>query len=347
DDKKDATPEKPTTTTAARKPAPTFEPGTTMDTIQEKGKIVVGTKFDQRGFGLKNPTSGEVEGFDAEIAKLIAAGIFGGEADDVTDKIEFVESVSKNREPFIQEGKVDIVIATYTINDVRKEVVDFAGPYFVAQQDILTKKSDTSINQVSDLNGKKVCTATGSTSEKNLRAKAPRAQLTLFSTYSECAEALTDGRVVAVSTDNAILAGIANDSQGAFKLVKAPFSDEPYGIGLKKGDEPFREFLNDRLEQVMESGEWAEAFEDTLGAIGLDTPTPPEVDRYQADGAGTSDDGSTTSSSGGSTSSTVKRSTTSTTRKPASSSTTARPSTTTTTVATTMTTVATTNTTEP
>lgn len=350
--KKDAAP-KGTTTSATvkkKKAAPTFEPGTTMDTIQGNGKIVVGTKFDQRGFGVKSATTGQVEGFDAEIAKLIAAGIFGGEAKDVEDKIEFVEAVSRNREPFIQEGKVDIVIATYTINDVRKEVVDFAGPYYIAQQDVMVKKSDTSIRQVSDLNSKKVCTARGSTSEKNLRAKAPRAQLTLLATYAECATALTQGTVVAVSTDKAILAGLVSDSQGAFKLVKVPFNDEPYGIGLKKGDEPFREFLDDRLEQIMQSGEWAEGFAATLGKLGLDTPAPPEVDRYQATGTSSSDSSSSTSTlstkgTGSSTSSTLKGSTTTTTRR---STTTSRPSTTTTTGSTTTSSPSsTTNTTEP
>ncbi len=275
------------TTTEAKKAAPKFDAGTTMDTLQKKGSIVVGVKFDQPGFGQNNPTTGKVEGFDVEIAKLIAAGIFGGDADDAESKIQFKESVSKNREPFIQNGEVDLVIATYTINDTRKQVVDFAGPYFVAEQDIMVKKDDNTIKSVNDLNGKKVCTAKGSTSEKNLRAKAANADVTLFDTYSQCAEALTDGRVVAVTTDNTILAGLVQASNGAFKLVKAPFSDEPYGIGLKKGDDAFRDFLNDRLEEIFDNGEWAEAFEETLGKIGLDTPEPPKIDRYTSAGGAT------------------------------------------------------------
>ena len=306
DDEADDT-AKATTTTEA--PAPEFDAGTTMAAIQSKGKIVVGTKFDQPGFGLKNPTSGEVEGFDVEIAELMAMGIFGGDEEDVSDKIEFVEAVSKNREPYIQDGRVDIVVATYTINDTRKEVVDFAGPYFVAEQDIMVKKDDTTIKGVEDLNGKKVCTVKGSTSEKNLRAKAPRASVTLFDAYSQCAEALTDGRVVAVTTDNTILAGLVSASQDAFKLVKNPFSDEPYGIGLKKGDDAFRDFLNDRLEEIFDNGEWAEAFEETLGKIGLETPEAPSVDRY------TSGSASTTSSTGGSTTTARAGATTTTTRR--------------------------------
>ncbi len=269
-----------TTTTEAGPPE--FEAGTTMAKLQQAGKIKIGVKYDQPGFGQRNPTNNKIEGFDVEIGKLIAAGIFGGTADEAESKVEFVEAVSKNREPFIQDGAVDLVIATYTINDTRKQVVDFAGPYFVAKQDIMVKKDDTAIKGVEDLNGKKVCTVQGSTSEKNLRAKAPTAEVTLFDTYAKCVEALGDGRVVAVTTDNTILAGFVSTSNGAYKLVEKPFSDEPYGIGLKKGDEPFRTFLNDRLEELFDNDEWAGAFESTLGALGLKTPEPPAIDRYTA-----------------------------------------------------------------
>jgi glutamate transport system substrate-binding protein len=258
-----------TTTTQA-----TFEAGSTMARIKDAGTVKVGVKFDQPGFGLKNPTTGDVEGFDVEIAKLIIAAI------DPAVKIEFVESVSKNREPFLQDGTVDMVVATYTINDTRKQIIDFAGPYFVAKQDIMIKSDNSTITSVDDLNGKKVCTVKGSTSEKNLVAKAPQAQVTLFDTYSQCAEAMTDGRVVAVTTDNTILAGLVDASNGAFKLVEAPFSDEPYGIGVKKDDDAFRDFINDVLEEIYDNGAWATAFESTLGKIGLKTPEPPKVDRY-------------------------------------------------------------------
>jgi glutamate transport system substrate-binding protein len=251
-----------------------------MANLQAKGKITVGVKYDQPGFGLRNPTTGQVEGFDVEIAKLIAVGIFGGTVADAANKITFTEAQSANREPFIQNGTVDMVIATYTINDARKQVVDFAGPYFVTHQDIMVKATDTSIKSVSDLNGKKVCSVTGSTSATNVKAKAPQVDLTLFGAYSDCAAAMSDGRVVAVTTDAPILAGLVQASSGQFKLVKAPFSDEPYGIGMKKGDDAFRGFINDRLDAIYKSGEWASAFSRTLGAIGLDTPTPPPVDRY-------------------------------------------------------------------
>jgi glutamate transport system substrate-binding protein len=291
---------------------PTFAAGSTMANLQAKGKITVGVKFDQPGFGQRNPTTSQIEGFDVEIAKLMAVGIFGGTLADAAGKINFVEAQSANREPFIQNGTVDMVIATYTINDTRKQIVDFAGPYFVTHQDIMVKTSDTSIKSVNDLNGKKVCSVTGSTSANNVKAKAPQVDLTLFGTYSDCAAAMSDGRVVAVTTDAPILAGLVQASNGAFKLVKAPFSDEPYGIGMKKGDTDFRNFVNDRLEAIYKSGEWASAFTRTLGAIGLDTPTPPAVDRYTSSTtASTAAGSSTTAGSSGATSSS---STTSTTR---------------------------------
>ena len=268
------------TTTSTAAVTPTFPAGTSMAAFQQKGRLVVGTKFDQPGFGQKSAT-GQVEGFDVEIAKLVAAAIFGGSPEEAGKKIEFVEAVSKNREPFIQESKVDVVVATYTINDARKMVVDFAGPYFVARQDIMVKSTDTSIRSVEDLNGKKVCSVQGSTSIKNLQAKAPRADTSIsFDTYSKCADAMGDGRVQAVTTDDTILAGLVKASGRNYKLVKAPFSEEPYGIGLKKGDQAFRQFLNDRLEEIFAGGQWAKAFEATLGVLDLPTPEPPKVVRY-------------------------------------------------------------------
>jgi glutamate transport system substrate-binding protein len=252
----------------------TFPAGSTMARIQEQGTIKVGVKFDQPGFGLRNPTTEEVEGFDVEIAKLIVEAI----GEDV--EIDFVESVSANRETFIEDGTVDMVVATYTINDTRKQVVDFAGPYFLAEQDLMVAADDDSITSVDDLNGKRVCSVQGSTSERNVRAAAPEAELSLFPGYSDCASELRDGRVDAVTTDNAILAGLVQDSEGAFKLVGAPFSEEPYGIGLKKGDDDFRDFVNDVIETAYEDGTWEDAFDATLGSSGVEAPEPPEIDRY-------------------------------------------------------------------
>jgi glutamate transport system substrate-binding protein len=260
---------------------PEFEAGSAMAALQQKGKIIVGTKFDQPGFGFKNPTGGQVEGFDVEIAKIIASEIFGGTAEEAGEKIEFIESQSQVRETFIKEGRVDLVVATYTINDTRKQQVDFAGPYFFARQDLMVKADNDSITKVEDLAGKKVCSVQGSTSLKNLQAKVPTADTSItFPTYSECASALGDGRVVAVTTDDTILAGLVKASGGDFKLVGAPFSEEPYGVGLKKGANDLRSFINDILEEIYEDGRWVDAFQNTLGKLDLPTPEPPPVVRY-------------------------------------------------------------------
>lgn len=268
----------PSATTATSTAAPTFAAGSTMAATQTKGKLVVGTKFDQPLFGLKNPTNNQVEGFDVEIAKIVARAIFGS---DITNKVEYQETTSKVREDAIKDGKVDIVVATYTINDDRKKVVDFAGPYYVAGQDILVKKTNTTITGVESLAGKKVCTVQGSTSLTNVQQKAPQADLSItFDKYSLCVEALKDGRVDAVTTDNVILLGFIIDDPANLKLVGKPFTTEPYGIGVKKDDAGFRTFINDTLEKAYKDGSWKKAWDDTAGKTGQAAPTPPAVNRY-------------------------------------------------------------------
>jgi glutamate transport system substrate-binding protein len=152
-----------------------FEAGTTMAKLNEAGKITVGTKFDQPGFGLLNP-DGVPEGFDVEIAKIIA-GKLGIDPKNIT----WTETVSANREQFIKDGRVDYVVATYTINDTRKQQVDFAGPYYEAGQDIMVAKGNPEkIKGPDDLAGKNVCSVEGSTPAQNIRDHYPQATLTLF-----------------------------------------------------------------------------------------------------------------------------------------------------------------------
>jgi glutamate transport system substrate-binding protein len=248
--------------------------GSTMARLAEAGSITVGTKFDQPLFGLQDPRTEDVEGFDVEIARLIAERI--GDVD-----VTFVETPSAIRETAIQDGTVDMVVATYTINDKRKEVIDFAGPYYVAGQDILVKKTNTTITGVDSLAGKKVCTVQGSTSLTNVQKSAPQADVSItFDKYSLCVEALKDSRVEAVTTDNVILLGFINDDPTNLKLVNKPFTTEPYGIGVKKGDTAFRTFINDTLEQAYKDGSWKKAWDDTAGKTGEAAPTPPPVNRY-------------------------------------------------------------------
>lgn len=254
-----------------------FDAGTTMAELAEAGSMTVGTKFDQPGFGLLNPNTETPEGFDVEIAKLIAA-----ELGIAPEDIEWTETVSANREPFLQNGQVDMVVATYTINDARKELIDFAGPYYEAGQDIMVASGNPEgIEGPEDLAGKNVCSVEGSTPAQNIRDNYPEATLTLFDVYSKCADALANGQVDAVTTDNVILTGLVAGSDGAFELVGNPFTEEPYGIGVPKGDDEFRAFINDTLEEAYESGAWADAWDRTAGAIsGQEAPEPPAVDRY-------------------------------------------------------------------
>jgi glutamate transport system substrate-binding protein len=253
-----------------------FDAGTTMAELNEAGKVTIGTKYDQPGFGLLNP-DGVPEGFDVEIAKLVAAEL-GIAAED----IEWTETVSANREPFIQNGQVDIVVATYTINDTRKQVVDFAGPYYEAGQDIMVAKGNPEkIEGPDDLAGKTVCSVEGSTPAQNIRDNYPEAQLTTYDVYSKCADDLKNGNVQAVTTDNVILTGLIAGSPDDFELVGNPFTEEPYGVGLKLGDTEFRNFINDVLEESFDDGTWAEAWDRTAGDIsGTEAPEPPTVDRY-------------------------------------------------------------------
>jgi glutamate transport system substrate-binding protein len=271
----DSTAETTTEPTSPAVSASDFPAGSTMAELAEAGTITVGTKFDQPGFGLLNPSTNEPEGFDVEIAKIVAEDL-GISPDD----IEWVESVSANREPFLQEGRVDIVVATYTINDTRKEVVDFAGPYYLAGQDIMVATGNPlGIAGPDDLAGKNVCSVEGSTPAENIRTNYPDAQLTLFDVYSKCAEALKNQQVDAVTTDNVILLGLISQDPESFELVDNPFTEEPYGIGLAKGDDEFRSFINDTLEASFEDGRWADAWERTAGQF-AQTPEPPTVDRY-------------------------------------------------------------------
>jgi len=248
----------------------TFAAGTTMAALNEAGSITIGTKFDQPLFGL-NGLDGP-EGFDVEIGKIIASELGISE-----ENINWVEAVSANREPFIENGEVDIVIATYTINDTRKEVVSFAGPYYMAGQSILVLADNEDIQSEDDLVGQPVCSVTGSTPAEKLTEIG--AEPVLTDTYSNCLEPLRNGAVVAVSTDNVILAGLAAQNEGEFKVVGEPFTEEPYGIGLALEDTDFRMWINDVLEESYTDGRYQAAWDATAGTV-LPFVSPPAPDRY-------------------------------------------------------------------
>jgi glutamate transport system substrate-binding protein len=229
-------------------------------------KLVVGVKADQPGLGLQ--TGGQYTGFDIEIAKIIAKGL------GVPDTgIEWKTTVSANREPFIQQGQVDIVVATYTINDERKKVVNFAGPYYLAGQDLLVPNNST-ITGPESLAGKKVCSVSGSTPAKRIQTEYKDAQLQQFDTYSKCVTALAGGQVDAVTTDDIILAGYAAQDQyaGKFNVVGKKFSEEPYGIGLAKDDVEGCNKINEILKTAATDGSYKAAWDNTLGKSGTAAP---------------------------------------------------------------------------
>lgn len=251
-----------------------YEEGTTMADLAEAGTITIGTKFAQPLFGLAGP-DGIPVGFDIEIGKIIA-----GQLDIAPEDITWVETVSANREPFIQSGDVDIVIATYTINDKRKERISFAGPYYVAGQQLMVRSEDTAITGPDALKANpaaKVCSVTGSTPAETIKTYlASPSQLVLFDVYDKCADALRTKQVDVVTTDNVILLGFVDESKGAFKLAGEQFTEEPYGIGVKKGDTQFCEFVNGVLAKAGSSGAYEKAWTSTAGEVeGAQTPTLP------------------------------------------------------------------------
>ncbi|ATE53097.1 glutamate ABC transporter substrate-binding protein [Actinosynnema pretiosum] len=248
----------------------------TFDKMKSRGKVVIGVKEDQPGLGFKDATTNKYSGFDVEIARLVAAKLGFGE-----DKIEYKAIASAGREQALINGDVDYYVGTYTINDGRKEKIAFAGPYFVAGQDLLVRADDTSITGKETLMGKKVCSVTGSTPIKRIKDEklTEDANITEFQNYSQCVSKLAEGAVDAVTTDDAILKGYAAQEKDKFKVVGKPFSKEPYGIGLNKEDKPLRDKVNDVLQSAIDDGTWKSIYDSTLGKSGSPAE-PPAIDRY-------------------------------------------------------------------
>jgi glutamate transport system substrate-binding protein len=247
-----------------------FDEGTRMRELADAGSIVIGTKYDQPGLGFKGAADDAPVGFDPEIGKILAADL-GIAPED----IEWKETISDNREPFIQEGEVDLVLATYSITDERRQVVGQAGPYYVTGQQLLVR-SDSDIDSIDDVAGTEVCSVTGSTSLENIKAEGAKPRG--FDTYSECVDQVLDGTVDAMTTDGAILLGYAAESPEELKVVVEPFSEERYGVGYSLDYPEMCQWINDTIAAAQEDGSWAEAFEITLGQAGVETPEPPEMD---------------------------------------------------------------------
>ena len=241
---------------------------------ESKDAVTIGIKFDQPGLGQQ--VGNDYEGFDVTVARYVAKEL--GYAN-----VTFKESPSAQRETLLQSGQVKMIFATYSITDERKSKVSFAGPYFVAGQDLLVPADNTDITGPESLDGKKLCSVTGSTSAQKIKDNfASGVQLQEFDTYSKCVAALGKS-IDAVTTDNVILAGFAAQSQykGKFKVVGKPFSEERYGVGIKQGDTALCESINTAIQKMIDDGEWQKALDDTVGASGFKpdaSVNPPKPD---------------------------------------------------------------------
>ncbi|MGW7524632.1 glutamate ABC transporter substrate-binding protein [Streptomyces sp. NPDC054783] len=235
-------------------------------------KIAIGIKFDQPGLGQKTPQG--YAGFDVDVATYVAKKL-GYSA----DQIEWKESKSADRETMLQRGDVDFIAATYSITPERQQKVDFAGPYLLAHQDVLLRANDTKIKSPADLNGKKLCSVTGSTSAQNLHDRlAPKANLQTYPTYSACLGGLQSGAIDALTTDDSILAGYAAQAQfkGKFKLGGFKMTNENYGIGVKKGSD-LKAKINKALEDMVSDGSWETAVKKNFGPAGYKNEPAPKI----------------------------------------------------------------------
>jgi putative glutamine transport system substrate-binding protein len=232
---------------------------TVLDEIKSRGKVVVGVKYDTKLFGLKNPTGGEVEGFDIDIAKALAKEILGDEK-----KIELKEVTSKTRIPMLDNKEIDMIVATMTITEERKKQVEFSQVYFKAGQSLLVKKGSP-IKSVADVKkGTKVLAVKGATSVANIKAKSPDATVLEFDNYQDAFSALKAGQGDTLTTDNAILYGMMEQDKN-FEVVGEPFTDEPYGIAMKKGETTFQAAVNEGLKKLESSGQYAKIYEKWIG----------------------------------------------------------------------------------
>ncbi len=249
-----------------------FPSGSTMARLSQKPTVRIGVKFDQPLFGLRD-LSGKPVGFDVEIGKLIAAKL-GFPA----DKITWVETFSANREPFLEQDKVDFIVATYAINDKRKQVVNMAGPYLVGGQDIVVKKGNPlKIGSVNDLRGHKACVISGSEGQSILIKQYPETEVVPFDVVSKCAEALKNGSVDAVVTSNFILAGLISKNQSSLELLGKLFTVEPWGVGVRKADTDFCRFVEATLVAADKDGSYKEAYDRLLKAsLGGDGKLPTQ-----------------------------------------------------------------------
>jgi polar amino acid transport system substrate-binding protein len=255
-------------------PAPGQLPaGSTMAKIVQRGRLVVGVSQNAYLFGYRDSATGQLVGFDIDIAREMARALFG----DPT-KIQFRAIATADRIPMIQSGAVDLVVRQTTMTCQRWQDVSFSSEYYSASQRVLVL-DNSPVKSLTDLAGKKVCAATGSTSIANIAAKLPGAVPVSGVDASDCLVMLQQGQIEAISTDDAILAGFAAQDPNTRLVQAPPISAEPYGIMVAKGSPDLVRFVNGALERMRSDGTWAAIYRRWLSSLGS-VPAPP-VARYQ------------------------------------------------------------------
>ncbi|MEV6911362.1 glutamate ABC transporter substrate-binding protein [Amycolatopsis sp. NPDC051071] len=235
-------------------------------------KLTIGIRYDQPGLSQRT-VDGRYVGFDVDVAKYVA-GELGVDADHIT----WHDSRPSSRETDITSGITDLIVATYSITEKRKQVVNFAGPYFDTGQDLLVRLRSTDITGPENLNGRKLCAVGGTTSAVQVRDKFAQAvQLVEYPRYQDCVTALLAEQVDAVTTDDVILAGYVAQNPELLRVVGKPFSAEKYGVGLRKGDNEGRAAVARAIQKMIASGDWLESLNRNIGPSGYRIPAPPQV----------------------------------------------------------------------
>ncbi|GAB2831452.1 glutamate ABC transporter substrate-binding protein [Streptomyces daliensis] len=247
----------------------------TWKRARQRGYLTVGAKEDQPGMGEMNPATGAYSGFDVEIARMLAASL----GFDPDKDVRFKAIASANRETALQNGQIDYYVGTYTINDGRKKLVGFSGPYYIAGQKLLVRADEKGITGPGSMAGRKICSAVGSTPYQRIVADYPKARPVAYDSYAICVDNLLNEQVDAVTTDDTILLGYAAKDPEGLKVVGKPFSEEPYGIGVPKPDKALARALDDALEERERNGDWKKAYDATLALSGEPAPRPPAIDR--------------------------------------------------------------------
>ncbi|WP_026122758.1 glutamate ABC transporter substrate-binding protein [Nocardiopsis halotolerans] len=238
------------------------------ESVLDAASLTIGVKTDQPGLGLEG-ADGDITGFDVDVALSIAEKLGFSE-----EEVELTGITSAEREDRLVNGEVDMVVATYSITPARKTEVTFAGPYYVAKQDVLVRAENTDVQGVRDLEGLRVCQGEGSNSAARItEGLGIDVRKTEAPSYSACVDALREGDVDAVSTDNLILAGYLAENPDAFRFVNNPFTDEKYGVGLPYGDVRACEAVNKAISEMYQDGTAEELLNTWFGETGLDVVT--------------------------------------------------------------------------